>query len=454
MNRSTFFKATRLLLTAFTVCAAPTAAEPIELSMGEALARVERENLRVLLNREAVEEALAAVRRQRSPLLPEVNLEVVQTRSQFANIGRGFDTGGAGQPPPANRFDARLAGSVPLIDPFLIASYQAAKAGVDITKEEAALVTQEVMRATAEIYLIHLRNLKRFRVIESNIVRGEVLLELAQNQLDAGVATQIDVTRAEVQLAIEEQAKLQQENLVYQSELFLKRLLNLDLQRSLEVRDYTANRRLEGAEPDVEAGNVFPDRPEYRSARARLAQNELERRAAGWERFPAIRAFGDYGYVSPDAFDTSRETAWTVGVALTMPLFEGYRISSNRRQAISRIRSSELRIRDLEQEISAELLQAWNDLRSRLAQINVAQKSVQLANEEIRLARIRFEQGVADNREIIDAQNRLAQTEDTYVEAVHQFNLARLEYARGKGDVRLLLADQQTAREEVVPGLR
>lgn len=418
-------------------------AEELRLSLAETLSRVESENLEVLLNREVVEQAVAAAQRQRAPLFPQISLESSQTRNQVVNIGRGLDPVFSTQRPPADRFDARVTGSFPLIDASLIASYRAARLGIAVSEEDSLRVRQEVLNSAAQVYLTHLRNLRRFEVIEANIARGRALLKLAQDQLDAGVATQIDVTRAEVQLAVDEQARLQQETAVYQSGLLLKRLLNVDLRRGVVLTDFQASRYLPSDGPDVNMNEVLADRPEYRRAERQLQQNRLERRAAAWERLPVLRAFGDYGYVSRHPFDGDEQRAWSAGVVATMPLFEGFRIHANKRLATSRVRATELELEQIQQNVSSELLFAWQDMRSRLAQIAVAEQNLRLAEEEIRLARIRFEQGVADNREIIDAQNRLAVAHDNYVEAVYQYNLSRLEYARSKGNVRLLLADQQ-----------
>ena len=89
-----------------------------------------------------------------------------------------------------------------------------------------------------------------------------------------------------------------------------------------------------------------------------------------------------------------------------------------------------------------ELRLALQDAGSRNAQIAVAEKSLQLAQEELRLAQQRYRQGVADNREVVEAQNRLAIADDSLVEAVFQYNLSRVELARAKGDVRAVLAER------------
>jgi outer membrane protein TolC len=74
--------------------------------------------------------------------------------------------------------------------------------------------------------------------------------------------------------------------------------------------------------------------------------------------------------------------------------------------------------------------------------VTVAEKSLRLAQEELRLAQQRYQQGVADNREVVEAQNRLAVAEDNLVDAVYQYNLSRVELARAKGDVRAVLAEK------------
>jgi outer membrane protein TolC len=74
--------------------------------------------------------------------------------------------------------------------------------------------------------------------------------------------------------------------------------------------------------------------------------------------------------------------------------------------------------------------------------ITRAQTLLDLAQQQLRLARARFEQGVADNREIVDAQNQLAIAEDNLVEANYQYNLSRVELARSRGDVRTVLLEK------------
>ena len=127
---------------------------------------------------------------------------------------------------------------------------------------------------------------------------------------------------------------------------------------------------------------------------------------------------------------------------MSVPVFDGLRNGANRRIALSRQRAQAARVHNLELQITSELRLALQDAGSRNAQITVAGKNLQLAQEELRLAQQRYRQGVADNREVVEAQNRLAIADDNFVEAVYQYNLSRVELARTRGDVRSVLSEK------------
>jgi outer membrane protein len=177
------------------------------------------------------------------------------------------------------------------------------------------------------------------------------------------------------------------------------------------------------------------------SARSELEQNKLEVKAARFGRLPSLALIGNYGYATATVFDGNDAKVWSGSLAMSVPVFDGLRTKSLTNYALSRRRAQELRVHDLENQISAELRLARQDATSRLAQISVAEKGLALASEELELAQKRFEQGVADNREIIEAQARLSDASDNLVEAVYRYNVSRVELARARGDVRFILTE-------------
>jgi len=418
------------------------AAEPLaDLTLEQALGSVEKVNVSVLLSEQTVAQASAAIGQQRATILPAIDLSLQQRRSLGVSIATVVVTSGR----PANRFDALINGSYAILNPQRLSALKSVKAAAEVAQANYQVVVQTVLSDVASNYFAHLRNLRRLDVLDANIRRARALLQLAKNQLAAGVATQIDVTRADAQVAIAEQAKLQQVTVVYQSELLLKRLLDLDSGRELKLADFPVRR----AEPALftfsDQKSAFEKRSDYLSAQRALNQIQIDVRTTTYERLPSLNLSGNYGRAAAN-YDDPKQEQWGVGLGLAVPVFDGLRISANRRVALSRQRAQEVRVRNLELQISAELRLALQAAGSRNAQIAVAETGLSLAQEELRLAQQRYQQGVADNREVLDAQNRLAVADDNLVDAVYQYNLSRVELARVKGDVRAVLSEKVAAK--------
>ena len=414
------------------------AAEPVALTLEQALGSVERVSLNVLLGREAAAQSLEAANQARSANLPVLNASAQQRRSQGVSIATVVVTSGR----PANRFDALISGNYALYDPRLRSAAEAARAGSEAAQATYQATVQSVLADVATAYFANLRNRRRLEVLDANIKRANGILELARNQLAAGVATQIDVTRAEAQLAIAEQARLQQVTTLVAGDLVLKRLLDLEPGRELQLEDFDMRRGGAGLYTFSDEKSLFERRAEYLAAQRTLEQNRLSVKSAEYQRLPSLSLNGNMGLAAPRFDDGSKQEQWAFGVAVSVPIFDGLRTGADRRIALSRQRAQEARLHALELQISSELRLAVQDAASRNAQVGVAEKTLGLAQEELRLARQRYQQGVADNREVLEAQTRLAEAGDNLVDAVFRYNLSRVELARARGDVRSVLAER------------
>ena len=100
-----------------------SAAEPVTLTLEQALTTVEKVSLNVLLGRESAAQALEASNQARSANLPVINASAQQRRSQGVSIATVVVTSGR----PANRFDALLSGNYSLYDARLRAAADAAR---------------------------------------------------------------------------------------------------------------------------------------------------------------------------------------------------------------------------------------------------------------------------------------------------------------------------------------
>src|SRR5690606_26804453 len=126
----------------------------------------------------------------------------------------------------------------------------------------------------------------------------------AKNQLSVGVATQIDVTRAESRLANDHIDLLRQQQAIRQSELQLKRLLNLSPNVKIRLSNWKEpNGHLEVQEDLSKLGGILESRFDYKVEQERLEQARLTRKAADWQRIPSVNLYGQYGLSSGYLFD-------------------------------------------------------------------------------------------------------------------------------------------------------
>lgn len=426
-------------LAASLAAAGAHAAESATLTLEDALRSAEQIDLNVLLGREGLSQAQAQAGQVRADVLPNVTLSAQQQRSSDVTIVGGAPVVAS----PSDRFDANLTGSYDVLNPQGMSALRAARANVEVAGFDYRASVQSALTTVAQTYFTHLRNVHRIAVLDANVERARQLLDLASNQLSVGVATQIDVTRAKSELAQAQQARLQQDTVVYQSDLLLKRLLNLEAGGPLRLADFAVRRTAASEFSASEEHDAFGQRADWLAAQKAVDKAKLDVRTARFERLPALAVAGQYGYTSADFDDGGKKAGWFAGATVSVPVFDGLKSNADRRLALSLQRSQEFRLRDLGLQISAEIRLAAQDAASRFQQIDVAETGLQLGEEELRLARVRFEQGVADNREVIEAQNTLALASDNFNEAIYQYNLSRLELARAKGEVRGILAEKQ-----------
>ena len=410
---------------------------PLHLPLDAALERVREANPRALLERESVRRALERSYQRRAELLPQLTLRAEQRRTQLAS---GFSGGGV-DAPPFNRFVSRVEGTLTIVDSQLYADYKIARLEHKIAKTDYRVALQDIMEEAVSLYFTQLRDQRQVAIIRGNIERERSLLELAREQFEAGTAIRIDVTRAEVRLATQKRALMEARTAVEDSMLQLKALLDIDMDREVTL-DRSV---IEGINPPRSLEkhgspeSLSELRPELESREREVEQARLARKAAGWQRLPTVELFGDWGYDSNEAFDGNEGEAWMVGIRASVPIFEGFRIAAEKREADAAVRQSRYSLRDLRNRVEREFRFARIEMESRYEQIGIARDEVRLGKAEVRQARERYREGLADNRELIDAQQRLADAEDSQLRAIYLYGLSRLAFARAIGSVGRVL---------------
>lgn len=333
---------------------------------------------------------------------------------------------------PYSVFDARVQLTQTVFNLGAIRRVQASRRAIELASHEQELAVQQVTAATAIAYLSVLEARQSVAAAQADVDLAERLLALAQSQREAGVATGIDVARADTRLAKQQMQLAQAKTGLDTARLVLLRMIGLPLSNSLNLAEEM--RFAPEPPPDLRQTiqRAHTDRIELKTARARLRIAGTQRKAALAELAPSVSFFGEYGSSGLKPNESNLPTR-SVGVRIDVPIFNGGRTRSEVQIAASRQRQAEMQLNDLEVAIEKEVRQALDNLVTREEQAKAARKALSLAERELDLAQDRFQNGVADNIEVVNAQTAVETARQSWVTSLAQYNAARLSVAVASG---------------------
>ena len=400
----------------------------LRLSMQDAMQAAVDNNPTVQIFRERVTQAEEQALTQRGALLPNLSARVSGARRRFFRGSFGL---GASVTNPIDFYESRLALTQSLFSLSLLQRWRAARTNIEVAGLDSETQKLDTMAVVALAYLEALRVQKAVKARLADVKLNNQLLRLALERKSVGMATQLDVTRAKVQLENEKQRLLVARNAYGRAKLNLSRGIGLSFDVKVILTD------------DLQLVSVPPKTVDEalqiaRTHRVELkAQKKRERLAAltlssvVMERVPTLSATGDVGLIGNqpgDALITDN-----VQVLLTIPLFDGGQRAGRISEQRSLVRLEALRTRDVAKQVALEVRDALLTLESTQQQVAVAKDGLRLAFRELLLARQRFAVGVATNIEVTDAQTRVAQARDNLIEALFNFNASRVDLARAQG---------------------
>jgi outer membrane protein TolC len=427
------------LVLAATLLAGPArAAEPLRLSLREAVRLALDQGTATRLAALAVDEARSQGDQARSALFPQADAGMGQS-SLMQNLKTvGFSAPGIPTiVGPFGVFDARVRAALDVLDLAALRRYQAARRSLAASELERTRTENDVAAAVATLYVAGLRATAAERQAEANVELFRRLRDTAHDQLRAGVATRIDSTRAEVQLARERQALLVARNQRQTTELALLRAIGADLSGSLQLTDSLAE--VGRVPPTLEEAlaRARRERPERGSLAAQLQAAQLNRAAERAARLPTLGLQFQEDYSGESAGNSE----WTRNLSafVSVPIFTGGRLEARAAEAQVREQRLEAQQRELDRQIEEEVRRALLAYQNAHARTAVAEEAARLAADELELARDRFGEGVAPSIELDNAQTSYVTAREAHIAALADEAQAWYDLARATGAIRDLI---------------
>jgi len=458
---------------------------PLQLSLKRAveLALSPEGNTYIQLSDENVRQTKSRSAQVRSALLPDVEAQAEQTTAMRSLAALGLDLaasstllGAANNLPlckggafvcdalsqnegpllsdiaskiprvvgPFNSVDVRVRVTQSVFDFGNIRRYQASRATVRAAQAERGNTDDAVSTTVAKAYLAALRGDADVEAYQANVSLAEAVLKQSENQKNAGTGTGIEVTRAKVQLSNERQRLLWVQNERSKAYLQLLRAMGLNLATQIELTDKLTYAPVDALTVEQAKAEALKSRADLKAQAEREASVRLNASAVKLERLPSLAGYADYGSTGV-AFGgvtgnfTSLLPTRDYGFSLRVPIFDGGRRDARRAETASQFRQERVRTSDLREQIELEIRTALDSMHSAEDQFKVAEEGLALSDSELTQARRRYDAGFASNLEVTDAQTRLERARGNRIDALFNFNVARIDLGQAMGSVRRMI---------------
>ncbi|PPD05011.1 MAG: transporter [Methylobacter sp.] len=380
------------------------------------------------INTSASEEQLESAKSQRLPL---VNVggnytqqsETPSAETQIAGQTVRFPVNEAGS------FKAQALATVPVFTSGRIShNISAAEASLEAAHHNEDASTQDIKMQVADAYVTVLRAQSALQVAKNHAESLSAHLQDVNNLYDQGVVAKNDQLAANVELVNAEQLVVQASNRLDIAKANYNQLLDRDL-----AQEVTLEHSFPAAPADSlnELNHLaVKQRPELAAVSQQIESLEQQSASVKAANLPQVDLNGGYQY-QQNRFQAF-QGIWSVGAGVQWKLFDNsvkHQSDAISRQAISMKEQRD----DLTSKITLQVRQAWLDVQETEKRISVTQKAIEQADENMRVTKDRYHQGLSTNTDVIKAEDQRIAAHDNLNNANYDATLAKLKLRRAIG---------------------
>jgi outer membrane protein len=401
---------------------------PHSLTIDQAIEYALQNNADYQIQKEATNIAQAQYLQARSGILPQVKLT-----TQGEHQGTAPSSSGIGK--DGNQ-DYATIGATQEIYSFGKLGYAILYARYNLQLQNALVeqTRQLVMYQVTTAYQAVILQSELVKVNEETVKLFEDHLKTAQIRYDKGVNTLFDVTRAKVDLANSKPNLIAARNNLIKTRQNLNVLLNLPANTEIELlgklayQDYTPD-----AKKAWEIAAV--NRPDLKSDQLAVQLSETKVQLRHSQYWPDISAGSDFSreHTSLEGSSSNDFTSWDVYLKLTMPIFDGYNISGQVKEAKADLKQATLAYDKGKLTAQTEVEQAVLEINKQKELVVASKEAVELAQLSLNMAETSFINAHATSLDVADAELSLTTARTNWVTAVNNYldALAQLKKAMG-----------------------
>lgn len=282
---------------------------------------------------------------------------------------------------------------------------------------------------------------EKAKVLDYNISRIDTLMRETKAMNESGFVELLDVNRLEVQQnnLLTERQKVQ--NLIELSYTLLKYQMGMPLDQPVKLTDTIDDVNLDQLRSETAQATVnYENRIEYSllNTQEKLAGLDIRNIRAGY--LPSVSASVGYGHNNgSDTYANLFSTKWfnnsVISLNLSVPIFDGftkrYQVEQ-KKIALDKVKNGQTL---LKQSIDLEASQAGINIKNAFATLETQKRNLDLAQEIVRVSKIKYKEGVGSNIEVINAESSFKEAQTNYFAALYDLMIAKVDLSKAKGEL-------------------
>lgn len=336
------------------------------------------------------------------------------------------------------KYDGNLNLSVRqlIFDGSFFVGLEASRTYKELSTKEHIKTQIDVVEAVSKAYYNVMVNEERLDLLEVNLSRIDTLLRETRLMYENGFAEKIDVSRLKVQY---NNLKVQVDNtkeMLRVGRDLLKFQMGMPLEVSFELTDKLTDVTFDAV---IDEEFSYNERIEYSQLQTNQALVNLDMKNNKVKYLPNLYANFNYGYNT----QTSQSSQWFqtdrwlnygfVGATLSVPVFDGFlksnKIQKNKLQA----KQIQYSFEQLENSIDLEIKQSKINLNNALDKMAAQQENMELAQEIYNVTKLKYQEGVGSNLEVVEADADYKEAQTNYYNALYEALVAKVEVEKAYG---------------------
>ena len=370
---------------------------------------------------EALEAAAEHTRGLQSSFLPSVSAE-----ASYMNIGPDnpltFPNLGTFKFFPENGLDAHLSVAYTVYDfgkraASVETGHIAEVSSSDALRSAQTMLSYKVVQIFNAILLLS----QSVEVANEEIAELDRHLSIVKKRLETGSSTEYDVVKTETQRASAQGRRSETNNDLLKMRTALCGLLGIGYGKPLEIRGGFPT-KVAALNADSLVASAMKNRMDMITAMHKKESAHILRKNAALENAPVLGITATAGVKNGILPDIEKlELNWTAGARLSVPLYDGNRAASHKRETQRGEASADAAIADTRERITTEVFQAKADVEAALARLTISSDQVKFAQKTLDLARLKYEAGVITNNDVLDAENDFSRARLDDVQNAYRF---------------------------------